>query len=140
MPQRTLFTGWLALLLAGLAVFQAGAAWSSATLPTAAAAAHSLPPALSFIAGGVWALIFALGAVNLVRHGRGALTRALLTLWVFIIYSGARLLFFARADYDRERLPFLLIALALLSIIPAAHLLRRQRDGDTTHDPRSEDE
>ena len=67
-----------------------------------------------------WALIFAWLAVTL---WLGAQTRRLgQALALYAVVSVMRLLLFARADYDRGRLPFLLLTLLL-----AAFLLLRRR-------------
>lgn len=70
-----------------------------------------------------WALIFAWLAVNLWRGAQSRRLSQALTLYVAI--SIFRLLLFARSDYDRGRLPFLLFALLL-----AAFVLLRCRTRD----------
>lgn len=66
-----------------------------------------------------WALIFAWLAVTL---WRGAPTRRLwLTLLLYAALSLARLLFFARADYWRDRLPALLLVLSLAALALYRH-------------------
>ena len=68
-----------------------------------------------------WALIFAWLAVNL---WHGSQTRRLWqALSIYVAVSIARLLLFARSDYESGRLPFLLLALLLLA---AFALLRRR--------------
>ena len=108
----------LIFLCALLSLFQLGAALRALYLPPVPV---SLPAALEFIAGGLWALLFAAITVNLIR-GR-ALRPAIITISGFVIYSLARLLVFARADYDLHRLPFLAAIIVCLLLLAA--LLRR---------------
>jgi hypothetical protein len=122
------------LLMAGLAVFQAASALQAATLTPDLAAQVALQPALAFTAGVLWALIFTLVVVNLLRRWRRGLLQAAWALLAFVIYSGARLILFARADYDRERLPFALLLLLLVSITPAVYLVRRHREDNHDSD------
>lgn len=111
----------LILLTALLAVFQFGAALRALDVPPELRAQVSLPTALEFVGGGLWALLFAAITVNLIR-GR-ALQPAVLIVSGFVIYSLARLIVFARADYDLNRLPFL--AAITVCLLLAAALLRR---------------
>jgi hypothetical protein len=111
----------LILLTALLAVFQFGAALRALNVPPELRAQVSLPTALEFVVGGLWALLFAAITVNLIR-GR-ALRPAVLIVSGFVIYSLARLIVFARADYDLNRLPFL--AAITVCLLLAAALLRR---------------
>lgn len=111
----------LILLTALLAVFQFGAALRALNVPPELRAQVSLPTVLEFVGGGLWALLFAAITVNLIR-GR-ALQPAVLIVSGFVIYSLARLIVFARADYDLNRLPFL--AAITVCLLLAAALLRR---------------
>ncbi len=121
---------WRLIVLAvALALFQAVAAARTLTVPPELAAQLSLPLPLEFAAGVWWALLFTFIAVNLVQMKPQAVRWMGWALVGFIVYSFARLLLFAQADYDRERLPFLLV-LTLLSVIVAALLLRRPRHGE----------
>lgn len=111
----------LILLTALLAVFQFGVALRALNVPPELRAQVSLPTALEFVGAGLWALLFAAITVNLIR-GR-ALQPAVLIVSGFVIYSLARLIVFARADYDLNRLPFL-VAITVCLLLAAA-LLRR---------------
>lgn len=108
----------LILLTVLLALFQLGAALRALAAPPVPT---SLSAALDFIAGGLWALLFAAITVNLLRGW--ALRPAILSICGFVIYSLVRLLVFARADYDLNRLPFL-VAITVCLLFLAA-LLRR---------------
>jgi uncharacterized membrane protein YsdA (DUF1294 family) len=104
----------LALVFALLALFQGGAAWRALRIPPQLAAVVSLSPAWEFVAGALWALAFALAAFMLWRGNPRAVFRSGFLLCVFIIYSVARLALLARADYDRQRLPALALAAAVV--------------------------
>lgn len=129
-PPRAGCSRYLSLLTLGLALFQAGAAYRAATTPPALASVVALPLGLEFVLSGIWTLLFSYAAFALIRHQSRAVYRAIMLMSVFIIYSVARLALFVRADYDRQRLPFLLIVVILILIFPVIYLLRR-RDGDT---------
>lgn len=110
---------WLIALAGGLTLMQAGAALRALSIPPELVVQVSVLPPLEFVAGGLWALLFALITVNLLRK-RAART-ALVALSVFLVYSVLRLLLFTRADYDQNRLPFLV----LLTVCLLVFLLRR---------------
>ncbi|MGQ9887134.1 MAG: hypothetical protein ACUVSX_01465 [Aggregatilineales bacterium] len=124
-PRRTAGIWWLCALTTALALFQGAAAWRALGLPPALAAAVSLPGALGFAAAGLWALLFALLTVNLWQLRPNALRYTAAALSAFVLYSAARLALYARADYDRQRLPFALLAALLCCAVPALWLLRR---------------
>lgn len=115
---------WLITLLIALGLYQAGVALQALRVPPELAAQVHLPLALDFVAGVLWALLFSLGAVNLIQK-RPAYTVRVVS--GFIVYSVVRLALFAQADYDRQRLPFLLVVFILA--ITAA-LLCRPVNGD----------
>ena len=98
-----------ALLALLLLLLQLGALQHLRNLPPDFAAQLSLSLPLERALTLAWALIFAWLAVTL---WRGAQTRRLWqTLACYAALGFLRLLFFARADYDRGRLPFLFLAL-----------------------------
>lgn len=87
------------LALAGAQAVAAAAALTPAPLPT------SLWPPLEAALGVGWAVAALWMARRLWR--RTATTAQALVLWsVFVWMQAARLAFFARADYDRQRWPF----------------------------------
>ena len=109
-----------ALLALLMLLVQFGALHNLTTIPPEIAVQLSLILPLELALALAWALIFAWLAVNL---WRGAQTRRLWqALALYVVVSVLRLLLFARADYDRGRLPFLLLTLLL-----AAFLLLRRR-------------
>ncbi len=123
--RRTAGIWWLCALTTALALFQGAAAGRALALPPALAAAVSLPGALGFVAAGIWALLFALLTVNLWRLRLNAVHHTAVAVIAFVLYSAARLTLYARADYDRQRLPFVLLAALLCCAVPALYLLRR---------------
>jgi uncharacterized membrane protein YhaH (DUF805 family) len=116
----------LALLTAGAALHQAISAARVLTLPPELAARLTLPLPLEFVAGVVWALVFAYLTLKLLRlHARRTAGWALI---IFVTYSLLRLFLFAQADYDQQRLPFLVIVTAIL--LAGWAIVRRITDGD----------
>lgn len=85
----------------------------------------SLQMPFEFLMGIAWAAAFGAVAWRVARRQPFALRFAPLVLGGFAIYSAIRLLIWAQADYDRHRLSFLWIALAL--IMPLIVVLRRQK-------------
>ncbi len=133
--QRSAGTWWLCAVTAALALFQAAAALRALRLPAGLAAVVSLPGGLALLGAGAWALLFALLTVNLWRLRPRAVRQTAWAVIAFAIYSAARLVVYARADYDRQRLPVVLLALGLVCVVPALYLLRRPSkqaaNGDT---------
>lgn len=114
---------WLTALTTAVTIFQAGAIIRMLNLPPAIVAATSLNAPLEIAAAALWALLFAGITVNLIR--RQSARSAILALGGFLIYSMVRLLLFAQADYDQNRLPFLTLGTVCLLVLMAATLLRR---------------
>lgn len=111
---------WLTGLLA---LTQVGAVVQAARVPADLAAQVSLLLPLEFVAAALWALVFALVTVAQFRRRPGALRSTVWALAAFLVYNLVRWLVFARADYDRDRLPFLLVS-SLVLIILIAFLTR----------------
>ena len=113
--------GLLVGLTLVLALVQFGAVFQA--IPAEVISQISLNPTLDRAISGVWALIFALTAVNLVRNRPHSKRWAAGLIAGFVIYSTARLFFFTQADYDRQRLEFILIItlplVALLTVYAA---------------------
>jgi hypothetical protein len=114
----------LIVLTGLLALYQVGAALQAMRLTDEMVSVVSLSPPLEFVAGILWALIFIAAFFGLLQGRQRAVRFAGLSIIGFATYSALRLLLFARADYDRQRLPILLVTTALMLIIPAAYLLR----------------
>jgi hypothetical protein len=114
---------WLLTLLTGsLAVVTLGMAVRAVTLPPELAAQVSLSLPLEFVGGALWSGAFVWATWGLLRRKHGAVPLAWALMLAFATYSAVRLLIFARADYDRGRLPFLWVTLGL--ILLAAGLVR----------------
>jgi len=101
----------LIALTAALTLMQIGAMVRAVSMPDNLADRVSLFVPLEFAAASLWALIFAWVTVNLIRTR--AIPPARWVLAGFGIYSTVRLLVFAQADYDQNRLPFLLVVTLL---------------------------
>ena len=117
-------TFWLALFTGLLALIHVGAAWHILQTPPDVATLVSLPIPLQFIASVLWGLLSAFVTVTLVRRRPRALLYAAWLVIGLIAYNITRWMFFVRADYDRQRLPFLLIIAIISLLIPTAIVLR----------------
>jgi D-alanyl-lipoteichoic acid acyltransferase DltB (MBOAT superfamily) len=116
----------LALVLL-LALFQAGAVARASQTPASLAEMVHLPAALNLAMSLIWSLFAATVFILLwTRHKRAPAYAAALLLG-FILYSAARLALFTQADYDRGRLPLLVVASLVLACIPGIMLLRYRR-------------
>ncbi len=117
-----------------LALVQVGAAVRALTLPPDLATQISLLPALEFLVAGMWAGVFAFQAWLLMRSAdkRRARRRTVVMLGAFVVYTVARLAVFAQADYDRNRLPFLLLLTVIVLFIFTVYY-------GVTHDAQSQD-
>jgi hypothetical protein len=89
----------------------------------------SLFPQFEFFAGLLWMLIFAWAALRLLRSVPHARLHALYMLLVFALYSVLRQIIFARADYDRQRIPFLLAGLVFTALIVGGITIVNRRRG-----------
>jgi hypothetical protein len=97
----------LALLLVALALHQLLHVVSSLTSPEGTESI-TLSPVFEVITGAIWAMVFIWLALQGWRSS--ATTRQVLVLLtVFSLFQILRLAAFAQADYDRQRLPFLVI-------------------------------
>lgn len=114
----------LALLTAFIALHQIITAIRGLQVPPEL----TLPPLFDPIGGSAWAILFAWITIDLLRLR--ARRRAGWMLLGFVTYSLLRLFLFARADYDQQRFPFLLVLTAL--ILLGWVILRRIMNGDYT--------
>lgn len=115
---------WLIALALLLAFVTLGTVWQVINVPVEPDMKVSIPRPLDAAAGAGWAVIFVLAAWTLLRrHPRGAVFLAWAIIG-FLIYSLGRLAVFARADYDRQRLPFLVLATIIVMMAPVAYLIR----------------
>ena len=107
----------LLVLTAGLALFQAGAVIQALQIPADLAAQISLLLPVQLIANLIWTMLA--GVVTVIQWQRrpNAKRLAVGLLLAFSIYSLIRLLLFAQADYDRQRLGFLTLLIGLIAVI-----------------------
>ena len=122
-------TFWLALLTALLTLVYVGAAWHILQRQPDVAALVRLPLPFEFIASVIWGFLSAFVTVSLVRRHPLALYY---TKWLVIgltAYNITRWIVFVRADYDRQRLPFLLI-IAIIVILTALVLRPTENSGN----------
>lgn len=124
------YSRWLILLTTLLALYQASAALWVLALPPTVTARLSWPPLAALSLAVVWALIFTVLTYNLLRSRPRTGVYLALALVGFLAYHAARLLLFAEADYDRQRLPFVLVGTSALIVLPLAYWLRRTLQGD----------
>jgi hypothetical protein len=115
---------WLVLLTGLLTAVELGAAVRAVQLPDDLAGRIHLPMPLEMVASAVWAALAGLTSIRLLKSEPNASRHAAWLFAGYILYSAARLLLFTQADYDRQRLPFLLVIFLIL-IIPAAFIAAR---------------
>jgi hypothetical protein len=121
-----------------LALFQILTAFQVLQLPGAVASALSIPVIVQIGLSAGWALLFFIAARSLYSRHPRSVRRAVGLISGFMLYSLLRLVIFARADYDRARLPFLIIATVLLLAFPVLWLIlstrgrSSDRRGDST--------
>lgn len=107
-PRPAVIRGLVALTIV-LTFYQCNAALAGLRVPQTLAVQVSLLPALEFVAHAFWAVGFGLLSLALVKNRPHGLRYTGWMLLGFMLFSIIRLLIFARADYDRQRLLFLLI-------------------------------
>lgn len=103
---------WLTIILGLLALMQIGNILYLLQLEPELAQALSLSRPIAIAFGILWAGLFVWGISGLMRSRNH--NRAGMIAIGFIVYSVARLAIFAEADYDRERVPFLVVGSALI--------------------------
>lgn len=123
MQPKSKRNSWLVIVLLLLAAIQIGNVWRVLTLPAEIAAQSSLIQPLEVAAGLTWAVAMTVAAWRIGRHSM-TFRYGVVLLSAFVVYSTLRTFLFARADYDRLRLPFW-VALAVISILIAVVVYRR---------------
>lgn len=108
---------WLLLLLTVIFLFQMGSIVTALQTPESIEGVVSFPPLVQLVTGVTWAVLFAWGIIRVFRLAPLGIMYSLWLIALFILYSLLRLLIFTTADYDRQRLPFLLALFLLLTII-----------------------
>lgn len=122
----------LIFLTALFALFQIINAVTVLQLPTEITSRVSLPVQVNAGLSLVWASAFFLVTVSLLRHQPNAKRAVGWLITGFILYSGLRLLLFARADYDRARLPFLAGIIIVLLMLSGWRLWHSRPNSATT--------
>jgi len=119
-----------------ISAFQILSAIRVLQIPDELAAQVSLALPLEFGMNALWGVTFALASVLLVQNRRYALRYTLWLIVGFVLYSTARLLIFTRAEYDRQRLPFLLTVTLVIVLISIIFLARSRgaQARETTQD------
>lgn len=126
------YSHWLTALVGLLLFVQLGGLARSLQLSQTTLTALSMPQPLLFASYVVWIGAFGWGFLHMLRGADFAKRRALWLIGGFIIYSILRLGLFARAEYDEQRLPFLVVGgLTTLIILAIGNrLARRIQKGD----------
>jgi hypothetical protein len=110
-----------------LTLVEAGTAIRALQVPDdVAARVHLLLP-LEFVAGLVWTVVFALATIVLVQQRPRARSFTAWSLVLFACYNMLRWLAFVQADYDRQRLPVLLLAVFTFVLSLVAYGRRHRR-------------
>ncbi len=110
------------VVTAALAVFQFGAAYRALRLPENVSV--SLLPPLEFLAAVTWGIILSAATWRMAWHKPRNLRTGIYVMVAFVVYSVARLFVFTRADYDHNRLRFLLVVTILVLIVALVYLMR----------------
>lgn len=114
---------WLIVIALTLAIYQGLAAINGLQQPGVLGIDLGQVGLLQVVTGVVWAVLFLTAAYRLFSHARRARQFFYVLLIAFVVYSLLRLILFAEADYDRQRLPFLILLTAFVCSIPLWRLL-----------------
>ena len=113
-PQRR--HRWLLVLLGLLTLYHVVDLFRLARLPDEILNITSLPITLRLVTGVTWVGLFGWSMLTIVRGQTDATRRTRYLIVGFVLYTIIRLIVFTRAEYDRQRLPFVLAVLAFLMI------------------------
>lgn len=127
-------------LTALLALVEAGAVLNVLQVPQPLQTQIALPLPLEIIGAAFWSGLFLLATIVLLYYGRAARRFAVTALIAFVCYNLIRWIAFTKADYDRERLPALIIAsMIVIFILVASWIgLRRGASTEKVNDPEPE--
>jgi len=126
---------WLLLLLLMLFAYHVVDVIRTVQLPPEIAAATTLPIPLRLMTGVTWAGLSGWSMLRVVRGHSNANQHARYLLVGFVLYTIARLIVFTQAEYDRQRLPFVLVSLAFLMVLfVVVRLLRNKLRGQHEKD------
>ena len=112
------------VVTAAAAIIEFGAAHRAMTLPSTLAAQISLIPELEFLAALVWGALLSAATWRVAWYRQRNLRTGVFVLVAFVVYSVARLFVLTRADYDYNRLRFLLVLTILVLIAAVVYLMR----------------
>ncbi len=101
-----------------LALIEVGALVAAWRMPDDVAAAVGALRTLDLVGALVWAALFLILAVPVLRRQPSAVRAAVWSLVVFLVYNVVRWIAFVRADYDRQRLPLLIVGALIAAIVP----------------------
>lgn len=87
----------------------------------------SVPPALEAGISLIWGVVFVILVLGLLQRRLWAGRWVSWLIVGFISYKVAYIVLFAQADYDRGRVPFLLVTTSLILIIPLVIAIRDAR-------------
>ena len=116
---------FLLILLCGLFILQLWSVNQSAELFQSGVTSIRPWILMQLAAGLTWAVLFASGIIKLWRHTQASAFRALMLIAVFFIFSGLRFAIFVRSDYDRQRLPFVILVVSLIVLCTVATIWYR---------------
>jgi len=114
---------WLTLLIAFMTLVQAGGLIRTMQRSEALSTQLTLSRPLEIAAGLVWLTVFGWLLWALIRNRPHAQFRAVIGVIGFIAYSVLRLFIFAQADYDRQRIPFLVLLLVITALLASGFRL-----------------
>ena len=106
-----------------LALVEVGALIAALRMPEDLAGEVGQVRVLDAVGGAMWAVVFLLLAIPVLRKQRSAVRAAVWSLVAFLAYNVVRWYAFIRADYDRQRLPLLMIGTLIAAIVPLVLLL-----------------
>ena|SRR5664279_2648727 len=112
----------LMVITAAAAIIEFGAAYRALNLP--ADVTVSLMPPLEFAAALIWGILLSAATWRVAWFKPRNLRTGVFVLVAFVVYSVARLFVFTRADYDHNRLRFLLVVTILILIAGVVYLMR----------------
>jgi hypothetical protein len=112
--QRKGHATFLLILLFSLLLLQLNAVIQAIKLLLAGAPEVRVLVSLQLVMSLAWAALFASGMIKLWQHRRVWEIRALKLVAGFFMFSGLHFALFVRSDYDRQRIPFVLLTTFLI--------------------------
>lgn len=137
---RPLTCGSLVLFccLVTIILIQLKAVYQGITLLSNSPPGLGLSAAWQIVFGLAWAVVAGFGMIALLRHRGWAALYVQAVLTGFVLNTGLRVYIFARADYDRHRLPFLFVVglcgLLGMFVVRRIDKHRRERTTESSND------